>query len=868
MTKQFKKPELKLLPWYHPYHLVESSPWPFMVSILTLFFTSNFTLYMHYYLNYLEWTYISFLLLLFIIYNWLRDVVTESTFEGHHTFKVQQSLGCGMVLFIVSETMFFFSFFWVFIYSSIAPSPEIGWWPPKGIDLLDPYGVPLLNTAVLLSSGVSVTFAHRSIRGGFRNLFLNGLGFTVFLGIFFTGLQGIEYWSANFLIIDSIYGSLFYLCTGFHGFHVIVGSIFLAVCFLRQMFYHFALDHHLGFEFAAWYWHFVDIVWLFLYGMVYYYSMNTSVFSINYEVYWKSLFRNNIELWVWLPEIFLLFFIIFTFSIILFKYEKYTRSIKKLFLKNCALAQGYLIVTFFLFMGVKAFFGIFSSVPGFYITLGNTFILTYYTWFFKGLLVLLTLFSISLLSKWATIKSSPTLVWETPLVMLIGLVFMVGLVSTKNLFCLFLCIEGLSITLYVMLGVDTKKNSIKSIVTYYILSGLASILFLYGINRIYSMTSSLDYDDINLYFMTTSPQVISELAPALQLTLGCILFSLLFKLGLFPNYFWVRELYCSTSIPIIAYFALTVKVATFGALFRLYGNCFSELGLLWESLFLFSGAGSLIIGCLIALDSKSIHGFIAGSGINQAGIVLCSMSCAQQGGYTGGLLHLLVYSAALTGLLWLLCDLEKARGEPFQDLRNIYIPQRDRVFFILIVFSLAGVPFLAGFFSKYWVFFFIYKKGALVCLFVILSTSIISSYYYLRLIILALFTKADFTEQFNLSRLSTQIWLFLTESPVGCKNVITQVWLFLKAFWGAVLRYESSSFYKDVIFITKFFFFTLSNLFKDPRFYLGALNTFLTGFIFICSKSWEFCRVLQLDCVYPFYSSSPEVWGELLVIGG
>ena len=178
-----------------------------------------------------------------------------------------------MILFILSEVCLFFSFFWAFFHSSLVPTVEIGAvWPPRGVDPLNPFSVPLLNTVVLVSSGATVTWTHHAIISGKRKEAIIGLVFTVFLGILFTGLQAMEYYEAPFTISDSVYGSTFFLTTGAHGAHVLIGSSFLLVCLLRLIYYQFTRHHHFGFEAAVWYWHFVDVVWLFLFIFMYWWG--------------------------------------------------------------------------------------------------------------------------------------------------------------------------------------------------------------------------------------------------------------------------------------------------------------------------------------------------------------------------------------------------------------------------------------------------------------------------------------------------------------------------------------------------------------------------------------------------------------------
>jgi len=259
----------------HPFHLVPQSPWPFVTSISVLTVTIGAVMYMHSYQMGGFTLGFGLILLIFMMGMWWRDVVREATYEGRHTQAVQRGLRLGVVLFIVSEVMFFVSFFWAFFHSSLAPSIEIGSiWPPNGIDVLNPWGVPLLNTYILLYSGVTITYAHHSMLSGDWSKVMEGLFQTLCLAVFFTALQVLEYFEAPFDISDGIYGSTFFMATGFHGFHVIVGTIFIAVCFFRTAQAHFTRSNHLGFEAAAWYWHFVDVVWLFLFVSIYFWGSN------------------------------------------------------------------------------------------------------------------------------------------------------------------------------------------------------------------------------------------------------------------------------------------------------------------------------------------------------------------------------------------------------------------------------------------------------------------------------------------------------------------------------------------------------------------------------------------------------------------
>nr|YP_010463232.1 cytochrome c oxidase subunit III [Dimorphopterus gibbus]UUJ37756.1 cytochrome c oxidase subunit 3 [Dimorphopterus gibbus] len=255
----------------HPFHLVDNSPWPLMGSIGAMTMTSGMVLWLH--KNNMSLMMLGLMINLLTMYQWWRDIVREATFQGKHTSKVIDGLKLGMILFIISEVFFFISFFWAFFHSSLAPTIEIGMkWPPAGIITFNPMEIPLLNTMILLCSGLTVTWAHHSMMSGMYNSTSKALTMTVMLGVFFTILQGYEYVEAKFCISDSIYGSTFFMATGFHGIHVIIGTTFLLVCLMRHMKNHFSSSHHFGFEAAAWYWHFVDVVWIFLYISIYWWG--------------------------------------------------------------------------------------------------------------------------------------------------------------------------------------------------------------------------------------------------------------------------------------------------------------------------------------------------------------------------------------------------------------------------------------------------------------------------------------------------------------------------------------------------------------------------------------------------------------------
>nr|YP_010834652.1 cytochrome c oxidase subunit III [Coryphella verrucosa]WFQ82020.1 cytochrome c oxidase subunit III [Coryphella verrucosa] len=255
----------------HPFHLVEYSPWPLLGSFAILCMPVGLTMYIK--KGDMILMTLGTVTTTIIAYLWWRDIVREATLQGLHSTQVVSGLKMGFILFIVSEACLFFSFFWAFFHSSLVPSPEIGsMWPPAGIAVLSPFQVPLLNTSVLLLSGVSITWAHHSLETNNNKSALQGLLMTVVLGIYFLWLQYGEYAETPFSIADSVYGSTFFIATGFHGMHVLVGATFLSVCLARMALLHFNGSHHLGFLAAAWYWHFVDVVWLFLYVTIYWWG--------------------------------------------------------------------------------------------------------------------------------------------------------------------------------------------------------------------------------------------------------------------------------------------------------------------------------------------------------------------------------------------------------------------------------------------------------------------------------------------------------------------------------------------------------------------------------------------------------------------
>lgn len=276
----------------HDYHILPPSAWPLIgsFSALTMFF--GLVMWMHA-MPYGAGVFgLGIAGVIFTFYSWWSDVIKEAH-AGDHTPVVQLHLRYGMILFIASEVMFFVGWFWAWFDFSLFPVPlevsvdavthaitatnkigeegaaALAVWPPKGLEVLDAWQLPLLNTLILLCSGTTVTWAHHSLIHGDRKGLIQGLWLTVILGAVFSSLQAFEYGEAPFGFAGLNYSSAFYMATGFHGFHVIIGTIFLIICLLRAYKGHFTPKQHFGFEAAAWYWHFVDVVWLFLFVVVY-----------------------------------------------------------------------------------------------------------------------------------------------------------------------------------------------------------------------------------------------------------------------------------------------------------------------------------------------------------------------------------------------------------------------------------------------------------------------------------------------------------------------------------------------------------------------------------------------------------------------
>ncbi len=254
-----------------PFMALTRSFWPLLIRLNLLALVILFVLYISFKFS-LSYVLVSVFTLLLLIIVWWRDVIRESL-VGFHTSKLEFSLRFGIVWFILSEVFFFVSFFWAFYDSRLAPSVEVGLsWPPIGIMPLSVYSVPLLNTVILLSSGVTVTWSHHALINNLYSSAVYSIVITVALGVYFLYMQYEEYSESSFSISDGIYGSTFFISTGFHGIHVMVGTSMLFYTLIHMLNAKLTFNHHFMFEASAWYWHFVDVVWLFLFISIYWWG--------------------------------------------------------------------------------------------------------------------------------------------------------------------------------------------------------------------------------------------------------------------------------------------------------------------------------------------------------------------------------------------------------------------------------------------------------------------------------------------------------------------------------------------------------------------------------------------------------------------
>ena len=276
----------------HPFHLVDPSPWPLVASLAAGALAMGTVLWMHDeslfggLLSGVKLPLIGLLAVLFVMWMWWRDVIKEAVVQKAHSPVAKIGLRYGMVLFIASEVMFFVAFFWAYFGAAFYPTEATGFvWPPQAIHPFDPFAVPFIMTLILLLSGTTVTWAHHALLEGKNKEAIKALAITVGLGVLFSCFQVYEYTHAHFGWNDGeldgrdIYSSTFFMATGFHGLHVIIGTIFLAVCLVRTIKGHFTPKSHFGFEAAAWYWHFVDVVWLFLFTAIYWWGSHGAVIA-------------------------------------------------------------------------------------------------------------------------------------------------------------------------------------------------------------------------------------------------------------------------------------------------------------------------------------------------------------------------------------------------------------------------------------------------------------------------------------------------------------------------------------------------------------------------------------------------------------
>nr|QJW34311.1 cytochrome c oxidase subunit III [Schoutedenia ralumensis] len=260
-----------MMKFNQPYFILTLSPWPILMAINIFNLMMSNIMMLNYKLNY--FLIMNILMTLMIMFLWWRDIIRESTFQGNHNYYIMNLIKFSMILFIISELFLFISFFWNFIHNSLSPSIELGLnWPPKNIKFFNPILIPMLNTIILLTSSFTITLSHFYLLNNKKKETIKFINLTILLSTYFILLQMIEYKEATFTFSDSIFGSSFFIATGFHGIHVMIGMIFLIVNFLRLMKMHLSFIHHISFELAAWYWHFVDIIWLLLYMTFYWWN--------------------------------------------------------------------------------------------------------------------------------------------------------------------------------------------------------------------------------------------------------------------------------------------------------------------------------------------------------------------------------------------------------------------------------------------------------------------------------------------------------------------------------------------------------------------------------------------------------------------
>jgi cytochrome c oxidase subunit 3 len=257
----------------HPFHLVGPSPWPIFTSFSLMDLALSIGLNAHGYMNNNFYIILTLTTVLYSMTLWFKDIIAESTYLGDHTVAVKRGLNQGFLLFVVSEILIFISLFWAYLHSALNPNVEIGMmWPPAGIEAISAAELPLLNTIILLASGVTITYAHHALINGDRKNTLYGFVYSTLLILLFVICQGLEYTYAGFTISDSVYGSTFFSTTGLHGIHMIMLVIMLTICTIRVYNYDFTNTSHVGAETTILYLHVLDIIWLFIYIVMYWWG--------------------------------------------------------------------------------------------------------------------------------------------------------------------------------------------------------------------------------------------------------------------------------------------------------------------------------------------------------------------------------------------------------------------------------------------------------------------------------------------------------------------------------------------------------------------------------------------------------------------
>ena len=257
----------------HPFHLVGPSPWPIFTSFSLMNLALSLGLTAQGYISNNIFIFISLITVLYSMTLWFKDIIAESTYLGDHTIAVKRGLNQGFLLFVVSEILIFSSLFWAYLHSALNPTMEIGMsWPPMGIEAISPAELPLLNTIILLASGVTITYAHHALINGNRSNTLYGFIYSTLLIALFVFCQILEYSFAGFTISDGVYGSTFFALTGLHGIHMIMLVIMLVVCTWRVYNYDFTNTSHVGAETTILYLHGLDVIWLFIYIIVYWWG--------------------------------------------------------------------------------------------------------------------------------------------------------------------------------------------------------------------------------------------------------------------------------------------------------------------------------------------------------------------------------------------------------------------------------------------------------------------------------------------------------------------------------------------------------------------------------------------------------------------